>query len=91
MALEHGIDLEIVKRPPNRYRIYNEKWEAEWIAIQREFSILLRRWVVERALSWLGRNRRLSKEYDDLSQTNWLYLAMIRILCRRIVVNQLII
>ncbi len=54
MALEHGIDLEIVKRPPGRYRIYNEKWEAEWIAIQRGFSILPRSWVVERTyiLAW---------------------------------------
>jgi putative transposase len=76
LALEYGIELEIVKRPPGRYRIYNENWEAEWIPIEREFSILPRRWVVERTLSWLGRNRRLSKEYDYLPQINWLYLAM---------------
>ena len=91
MVLEYGIELEIVKRPPGRYRIYNEKWEAEWVPLHREFSILPRRWVVERTLAWLNRNRRLSKEYDYLPQTSWFYLAMIRILCRRIVVNNLLI
>ena len=61
-TLEHGIELEIVKRPPERYRIYNEKFQAEWIAIKKEFSILPRRWVVEKTFAWMSKNRRLSKD-----------------------------
>jgi transposase len=44
----YGIDLEIVQRP----------------AEAKGFLLLPRRWVVERTLAWLGRARRLSKEYE---------------------------
>jgi transposase len=54
---------------------------------QRGFVLLPRRWVVERTFAWLGRNRRLSKDYEVLiecSQT-WIYLASIRLLVTRLV------
>lgn len=37
-----------------------------------------RRWVVERTLGWLGRYRRLSKDYEELVETSesMIYLAM---------------
>lgn len=89
IALEHEIELEIVKRPPSRYRIYNEKFEAEWIPIKREFSILPRRWVVERTFAWMIKNRRLSKDYEYLTEVSqtYMYMGMCRILLKRIIKN----
>ena len=41
---------------------------------------------VERTFAWLGRNRRLSKDYERLCETTetWIYLAMTRLMLRRI-------
>lgn len=85
ISLRYGIDLEVVKRPPGRIRVYNEKWRAEWIPIDRTFSVLPRRWVVERTYAWMGRYRRLSKDYEFLPETSetYLYLAMSNVLLRR--------
>ena len=50
------------------------------------FRVLPRRWVVERTFAWLGRNRRLSKDYERLCETTetWIYLAMTRLMLRRL-------
>ena len=50
------------------------------------FKILPRRWVVERTFAWLGRNRRLSKDYEYKTNTgeSMLYLGMSRLILRRI-------
>ncbi len=44
-----------------------------------------RRWVVERTFAWLGRWRRLAKDYEYLAPTseNAIYLAMSLILLHR--------
>ena len=49
------------------------------------FAVVPRRWVAERTFAWLGRYRRLSKDYEYLPATseNAVYLAMSITLLRR--------
>jgi len=50
------------------------------------FAVVPRRWVVERTFAWLGRYRRLSKDYEYLTATSEavIYLARTRLLLRRL-------
>jgi putative transposase len=50
------------------------------------FQLLPRRWVVERSFAWLGRSRRLAKDFETKtdSATAWLLLANLRLLTRRL-------
>ena len=47
---------------------------------------LPRRWVVERTFAWLGRWRRLSKDYEQnpCSSVAWIYVAMIGLMIKRL-------
>ncbi len=58
----------------------------EVMGYQPGFNVLPRRWVVERTFAWLGRYRRLSKDYERLPSTSeaLIYLAGIRLLLRRL-------
>jgi putative transposase len=50
------------------------------------FVLLHRRWVVERTFAWLGRNRRLSKDYERsprVSET-MIHVAMIKLMLKRL-------
>ncbi len=53
---------------------------------QKGFLVLPRRWVVERTFSWFNLHRRLSKDYECLTQmsTAMIYIAMTRLLLRRL-------
>lgn len=50
------------------------------------FVVLPKRWIVERTFAWLGRYRRLSKDYETLTQgsESIIYLAMIHLMVRRL-------
>jgi putative transposase len=52
----------------------------------RGIERLPRRWVVERTFAWLGKYRRLSKDYEFLPESSELmiYLAMIRLMLKRL-------
>lgn len=62
--------LEIVKRSDNAVG----------------FEVLPHRWIVERTFAWLGRFRRLSKDYEALIETSeaMIRVAMIRLMIRRL-------
>ncbi len=53
---------------------------------QKGFVVLSRRWVVERTFAWLGNNRRLSKDYERLSETSeaFVQIAMMRLMLLRL-------
>jgi transposase len=50
------------------------------------FVVVARRWVVERTFGWLGRCRRLAKDFENLTRTQlaFVQLALIRLMTRRI-------
>ena len=84
---ELGWRVEVVQHPEAGLRYV-------WVApgqdppqLPRGFRVLKRRWVVERTFAWLGRNRRLSKDYEALpaSEEAWIYAASSRLLLRRLV------
>jgi len=53
------------------------------------FVVLPRRWVVERTFGWLMKFRRLSKDYEETTQSSeaWIRLAMIHIMARRLAIS----
>ena len=53
------------------------------------FTVLPHRWVVERTFGWLGRSRRLSRDYERKAQVAeaFVYLAMCRLMLHRWVKN----
>jgi len=55
------------------------------------FHVLPRRWVVERTFAWLGRSRRLSKDYErkPTSSEAQVYIASGRLLLRQLCDNQI--
>jgi transposase len=50
------------------------------------FAVNPRRWVVERFFAWIGRNRRLAKDFEATidSARAFLYAASVMLLVRRI-------
>jgi transposase len=62
-------------------------WRIEIVKrIAAGFEVLPRRWVVERTLAWLNRNRRLAKDFEATlaSATTWIYIASVTLLIRRL-------
>ena len=55
-------------------------------ADQRGFVALPKRWIVERTLAWLSRNRRLSKDYEhfEMYSESMVYVASIHLLLKKL-------
>src|SRR6516162_9501474 len=53
---------------------------------QKRFTVLPKRWIVERTLSWLNRCRRLAKDWENLNRKAlaFLRLASIRLMLRKL-------
>jgi putative transposase len=93
-----GWTTEIVRHPPKLapkevMRRWVREWAKEGVPIDpakllgpRRFGDLPRRWVVERTFSWLGQNRRMSKDYERLPESSeaFVYVAMSRLMVRRL-------
>jgi len=72
-ARANGIQLEVVKHTQAK----------------KGFVLLPRRWVVERSFGWLGRFRRLARDYERLAETlaGWHWLAFLTLLLPRLGLN----
>jgi putative transposase len=77
-----GWTTQVVRPPPRRVLVAADVEPTPRPA----FSVLPRRWVVERTFAWLGHNRRLSKDYERLCETSevMVYAAMSRLMVRRL-------
>jgi putative transposase len=64
---------EVSKRPDN----------------QKGFVVESKRWVVERTFAWLGKCRRLSKDYEyyEQSSESFIYLALIRVMLKNLTLS----
>jgi transposase len=69
-AIMPQLEVEIVKRSDQA----------------KGFEVLPKRWVVERTFAWLGRCRRLAKDFENLAQNAvaFIRLASIRLMLRRL-------
>src|SRR4051794_5621303 len=80
--------------------IYEKQWLIDWVRTEcgwelvitkrsdqeKGFKVVPKRWVVERTFGWLGRYRRLSKDYERFPETSeaMIQMAMIHIMVRRL-------
>lgn len=81
-----GWTIERVQHPNAGSRRRITAFGVEPAPIERSFKVIPRRWVVERTLGWLGRYRRLSKDYQYLPETEeaFIYSTSLRTLLRRL-------
>jgi transposase len=93
-----GWTVDLVERPrkpaPEEVlKSWAEQWRQEGVEVEWEkllppkgFQVLPRRWVVERTFSWIDQNRRMSKDYERLTETSeaFIYVAMSRLMVKRL-------
>ena len=74
--------VEIVEQPRRWFRVP----EGEEVPFVPAFVVLPRRRVVERTFAWIGRYRRMSKDYEYLTETSeaMIYATMIRLMLKRL-------
>ena len=74
------VDAAVAKVPRLRLAIVKRSDDV------KGFVVLPRRWVVERTFSWFGRNRRLARDFENLTETlaTFVTLASIQLALRRL-------
>jgi putative transposase len=93
-----GWTVEIVRHPPKIapeevMKAWVREWKKEGVRIdwqkllppKEPSSFLPKRWTVERTFSWIGQNRKMSKDYERLCASGeaFVYAAMSRLMVRR--------
>lgn len=76
------------KRMVEQWLLQHTQWllkVVKRLPEQKGFSVLPRRWVVERTFAWLTQCRRLGRDYEVLTDCSeaMIYIAMIRLMSRR--------
>jgi putative transposase len=72
-----GWEVEVTRRPGGT---------AEAPQEPKGFQVIPWRWIVERTFGWMGRYRRLSKDYEakPSSSEAWIWISMTRLLLARL-------
>jgi putative transposase len=87
---EHlGWSVEVVQHP---WTGLKGVWTPQGVEVEPElikpkgFQVLPRRWALERTFGWLNTARRLFKDYEywPASSEAWIYLAMLRLMVKRL-------
>jgi transposase len=80
-----SIALEITRRPGEGTQWVWASAGEEPVVKVPAFQVLHHRWVVERTFAWLGRYRRLVKDFEATvaSSLAWIEVALIRLLVQR--------
>ena len=65
------------------------RWTLEIVKRSEDavgFAVLPKRWIVERTFAWLGKYRRLSKDYETLTESSesMIHIAMINLMLHRL-------
>ena len=80
-----GCEIEVVRRSDDAPV---DVWltEGKEPPVATGFKVVKWRWIVERTFGWLGRYRRLSKDYEQsvASSLAWIRLALVWMLTRRL-------
>lgn len=81
-----NLGVEIVRRSGERTRGPWRLPQMPLFTAPAGFELVKRRWVVERTFAWLGRYRRLSKDYEATvwASEAWVWTASLRNLTRRL-------
>lgn len=83
----HQIQVEVVRHPGNR-NVGGPWYEGQipLFEIPAGFTVLPKRWVIERTNAWNDRPRRMNKDHDRVLavSTAWIWLTEGRILLRRL-------
>lgn len=90
LSAHHNLNVDVVRHPANRnVGCWQQSGQGELFTVTADakgFTVLPKRWVVERTHAWIQRNRRLVMHHDrriDVSEA-WVWLAGARLLAKRL-------